>query len=237
MSNTFNTYCVLIGQQLASKIPPPVHHTYPVKVNGPKNSFALHDTFVEEVNVVINNLLVSKSNRQNDIPTHILKLCKNSISPFLVQIFNFCIREGTHPQSLKCAQVVPIYEGGPKDLCTNYTPISLLSPINIIFEKLIYSRLYTYLEQNSMLSSHQYVFQMGLSTTLAIYYMQENILENLEKGFITCTIFCGLSKAFDTIGHDVLLWKLDNCFGIRGLPIKLLASYLQGRQQYTVIDG
>ena len=84
-----------------------------------------------------------------------------------------------------------------------------------------------------MLSSHQYGFRMGLSTTLAIYDMQEN----LEKGFITCTIFCGLSKAFDTIDHDVLLWKLHNFFGIRGLPLKLVASYLQGRRQYTVIDG
>ena len=128
MSNIFNTYFVSIGQQLASKIPPPVHHTYLVIVNGPKNSFVLHNTFVEEVNMVINNLLVSKSNRQNDIPTHILKLCKNSLSPFLVQIFNLCIREGTYPQSLECAQVVPIYKGGPKDLYTNYRPISLLSP-------------------------------------------------------------------------------------------------------------
>jgi len=130
MSNIFNTYFVSIGQQLAIKIPPPVHHAYPVKINSPKNSFVLHDTFVEEVNTVINNLLVSKSNRQNDIPTHILKLCKNSLSPFLVQIFNLCIREGTYPQSSKCAQVVSIYKGGPKDLCTNYRPISLLSPIN-----------------------------------------------------------------------------------------------------------
>ena len=142
ISNIFNTYFVSVGQQLVSKIPPPVHHTYPVEVNGLKNSFVLHDTFVEEVNMVINNLLVSKSNRQNDIPTHILKLCENSLSPFLVQIFNPCIREGTYPQSLKCAQVVPFYKGGPKDICTNYRPISLLSPINKIFEKLIYSRVY-----------------------------------------------------------------------------------------------
>ena len=66
--------------------------------------------------------------------------------------------------------------------------------------------------------------------------MQENILENLEKGFITCTIFCDLSEAFDTVDHDVLLWKSDNFFGIRVLPLKLLASYLQGQQQYIVID-
>jgi len=61
-----------------------------------------------------------------------------------------------------------------------------------------------------MLSSHQYGFGMGLSATLAIYDMQVNILENLEKGSITCTMFCDLSKAFDTIDHDVLLWKLNN---------------------------
>ena len=108
MSNIFKTYFVSVGQQLASKIPPPVHHTYPVKVNGPKNSFVLHDSFVEKVNMVINNLLVTKSNRQSDIPTHILKLCKNSLSPFSVQIFNLCIRERTYLQSLKCAQVVPV---------------------------------------------------------------------------------------------------------------------------------
>ena len=124
MSNIFNTYFVSIGQQLASKIPPQVHHTYPVKVNGPKNSLVLHDTFVEEVNMVINNLLVSKSSRQNDIPTHILKLCKNSLSPFLVQIFNLCIREGSYPQSLKCAQVVPIYKGVQRI----YAPITDPSP-------------------------------------------------------------------------------------------------------------
>jgi len=95
MFNIFNTYFVSIGQQLASKISPPVHDTYPEKVNDLKNSSVLHDAFVEEVNMIMNNLLVSKSNRQNDIPAQILKLCKNPLSPFLVGIFNLCIREGT----------------------------------------------------------------------------------------------------------------------------------------------
>jgi len=57
-----------------------------------------------------------------------------------------------------------------------------------------------------MLSSHQYGFRRGLSTTLAIYYTRENILENLEKDLIACNIFCDLSKAFDAIDHNVLLW-------------------------------
>jgi len=67
-------------------------------------------------------------------------------------------------------------KGGPKDLCINYRPISLLLRINTIFLKLLYNRLCTYLEQNGMLSSHQYGFRIGLYTPLAIYDMQENIL-------------------------------------------------------------
>jgi len=104
----------------------------------------LHETYTEEVNAVINSLIESKSTRQNDIPIHILKLCNNALSPFLEQIFNFCIKEEIYPQSLKCAEVVPTHKDGQKDVCTNYRPISLLSPINKIFEK-IYNRLYLYI--------------------------------------------------------------------------------------------
>ena len=67
---------------------------------------------------------------------------------------------------LKCADVVPIHKGGQKDVCTNYRPISLLSPINKIFENLIYNRLYSYIEQNKMFSTDQYGFRSGMSTSL-----------------------------------------------------------------------
>jgi len=128
-------------------------------------------------------------------------------------------------------------KGGPKDLCINYRPIFLLLRINKIFEKLFYNRLCSYLEQNGKLSSHQYGFSRCRYTPLAIHDMQVNILKNLEKDFSTCTISCDLSKAFDTIDHDVLLWNMDFCFGIKCLPFKLLATYLQRQQQYAVIDG
>ena len=168
---------------------------------------------------------------------HSLKLCKSALSPFLAQIFKLCIRKDTYPKSLKCAQVVPIHKGGQKDLCNNYRPISLLSPINKIFEKLLYSRLYSYIEQHNVLSEHQCGFRSGLSTSLAIYDMHENFLQNTEKGLTTCAVFCDLSKAFDTLDHEMLLWKLEHFYGIRGLPHKLLTSYLQDRQEYTVVGG
>jgi len=131
----------------------------------------------------------------------------------------------------------PIHKGGQKDLCNNYRPISLLSPINKIVEKLLHSHLYSYIEQHNMLSEHQYGFRSGLPTSLAIYDKHENFLQNTEKGLTTCAVLCNLSKAFDTLDHEVLLWKLEHFYGIRGLPHKLLTSYLQNRQQYTVVGG
>ena len=88
-----------------------------------------------------------------------------------------------------------------------------------------------------MLSEHQYVFRSGLSTSLAIYDTHENFLQNTEKGLTTCAVFCDLSGAFDTLDHEMLLWKLEHFYGIRELPHKLLTSYLQDRQQYTVVGG
>jgi len=88
-----------------------------------------------------------------------------------------------------------------------------------------------------MLSQHQYGFRSGLSTSLAIYDIDENFLQNTEEGLTTCAVFCDLSKAFDTLDHEMLLWKLEHFYGIRGLPPKLLTSYLQDKPQYTVVGG
>ena len=96
-----------------------------------------------------------------------------------------------------------------------------------IFGKLLYSRLYSYIEQHNMLSELQYGFRSGVSTSLAIHDIHENFLQNTVKGLTTCAVFCDLSKAFNTLDHEMLLWKLEHFYGIRGLPHKLLTIYLQ----------
>jgi len=156
MANIFSDYFVTVGKHIANSITPPCNNKYPVAYNGPDHSFVWHETLPEEVEAVINRLLECKSVRMNDIPIYILKLCKNALSPFLAQIFYHCIRKGTYPKRLTCAQVLPIYKGGQKDLCNNYRPTSFLSPINKIFEKLLHGRLYSYIEQHNMLSTKQY---------------------------------------------------------------------------------
>ena len=104
-----------------------------------------------------------------------------------------------------------------------------------MFEKL-YDRLYHYVECKSMLSKHQYSFRAKVPTKFAIYDIVECISENLDQKIPTCAIFLDLSKAFDTVDHSVLLWKLEHYYGIGGLSLQLFENYLHRREQYTVVN-
>jgi len=134
MANIFNDHFVSVGNQLAAAIISPANKQYPVSCHGPQRSFVLHEATSKEVKIIIDNLLVSKSVRMNDIPIHILKICKQILSPFLAQLFNRCVKSGIYPECLKCAQVIPIHKGGQKIYCINYRPIFLLSPFNKILK-------------------------------------------------------------------------------------------------------
>ena len=152
-------------------------------------------------------------------------------------MINKCISQGSFPNCLKIAQVIPIYKKGSKTNCSNYRPISLLSPLSKIFEKIISSRLYNYIEKKQLLSDCQFGFRPNYSTSLAISNICNNILLNKDKSFYTCSIFLDLSKAFDTVDHALLINKLKNCYGIRGTPLCLLNNYLSNRLQYTCINS
>jgi len=93
------------------------------------------------------------------------------------------------------------------------------------FGYILYDRLYHYVECKGMLSKHQYGFRAKVSTEFAIYDIVECILENLDQKIPTCAVFLDLSKAFDTVDHSVLLWKLEHYYGIRGLPLQLFENY------------
>ena len=137
---------------------------------------------------------------------------------------------------MKIAKVIPLYKEGPKDECSNYRPISLLMHVNKVFEKLIHSRLYSFLQKNKVLNGNQYGFRKNSSTAFAIYDLIENKLKNLDEKNITCALYVDLSKAFDTVNHAILLKKLAH-HGIRGVPLNLFKSYLSNRKQYTFVNG
>ena len=114
----------------------------------------------------------------------------------------------------------------------NYRPISLLSVFNKLLEKLMYNRLASFLEKNEILFHGQFGFRSNHSTNHAILLITDKIQKTIERKIYSCGIFLDLSKAFDTVNHDILLKKLENC-GTRGIAKQWFCSYLSNRKQFV----
>ena len=142
---------------------------------------------------------------------------------------------GIYPNKLKIAKVKPIFKnkGDPLHF-ENYRPISLLSNVNKIFEKLVYKRSYSFLNINNCIYELQFGFRAKYSTNHALISLTDLIREALDYGKLVCGVFIDLQKAFDTVDHDILLKKLE-FYDVRGLTNDWFRSYLTDRYQFTSI--
>ena len=98
---------------------------------------------------------------------------------------------------------------------------------------LFYQRIISYLDKFNLLTKHQFGFRQNSSTNHTITYIYDKLIQNVDRGFYSCCLFLDFSKAFDTIGHNILIWKLQHYFGFREKAIDLLSSFLTNRYQYT----
>jgi hypothetical protein len=142
--------------------------------------------------------------------------------------------EGIFPDKLKYATIVPIHKKGNKNLVSNYRPISILTSINKIFEKVMYNRLLKHLNEKSILSKHQFGFRENKETDNATYSLISGILDSLNKKMQVSGIFYELEKAFDCVSHEILLTKL-RYYDIKDKQYNLDKSYLLNRRQRTAI--
>ena len=147
----------------------------------------------------------------------------------LLHIFNLSSSRGIFPDSLKIGKVTPIYKAGDSSDLGNYRPISVLPCFSKILERIIYNRVYTYLQKNKILYYKQFGFQAGHSTDHAIIQLLDQIYENFEENKYMLGVFNGLSKAFDTVDHKILLCKLE-IYGMKGNMLKWFESYLTNRK-------
>jgi hypothetical protein len=196
------------------------------------DSFVMHSTDPNEVIRIVNGFSNKCSYGADFIPVSIMKDCIVQIAEVLSHIINFSFSSGIFPNELKIAKVCPIFKNGSKNLFSNYRPISVLPSFSKIFEKIAYNRLESYVKSKNIIKNNQYGFRSNHSTYMAILDMYEKISESIDKHEVSIGVFIDLSKAFDTINHEILLRKLEH-YGIRGLPLQWFKDYLTNRKQFV----
>ena len=186
---------------------------------------------------IINTFSIKKSTGPHSIPSDIFHLIKLNVVEPLESIINLSFDKGIYIENLKISKTIPVYKrkGSPLDY-NNYRPISLLSNINKLIEKLMYKRLYTFLSKHNCIYELQFGFRNGHSTNHALLDLTEDIRNAVDNNIFDVGIFIDLQKAFDTVDHNIFLKKFDY-YDIRGIANNWFRSYLTNRKQYVTIAG
>lgn len=190
----------------------------------------------DEVSKLIKTLKNNKAPGLDYLTAEMLKNVAEIIAPPIAIVINKIFETGDCPKVFKTAVVKPLFKTGDKQIPENYRPISLISNVAKIFEKVLVSRVKVFLKKYQLTSENQFGFQDGLSTQDAIITLVNQIQESLDEGSPCLCIFIDLAKAFDTVNHVQLLSALSN-IGIRGTANKLFKSYLQNREQHVMIGN
>ena len=164
--------------------------------------------------LIINNLQSTNTNDVYGISTKLVKLGSPALVENLSIIFNKSIQEGTFPDLLKLAKIIPIHKNGSVFTVSNFRPISLLPIFSKIFERLVYDRLICFVKKHNILTPNQYGFQANKSTELAVNEITNCIINSFENKESAFGIFLDFAKAFDTVNHQILISKLEH-YGVK----------------------
>ena len=192
----------------------------------------------DDILLLIRNLQSGKANGPDGISARMLILCDDSIVLPLRLIFQNILATGIFPDLWKRANVTPIHKKGDKQIIKNYRPISLLPICSKLFEKIIFNHLYNFLNSNALLTKNQSGFRPGDSTINQLISFVNDIHTSFDnrKSFEVRSVFLDISKAFDKVWHEGLIFKLEQN-GINGPLLNLLKNYLYNRKQRVVLNG
>ena len=237
IANKFNNFFTSIGSELAQSIDidgKPKFNSYLTNAKSSRFSFKTVDS--ASVVKVIKSLKPKTSCGHDGLSMKFIREIYPAITEPLTLIINQSIATSVFPNRLKIARVIPIFKKGDDKLLGNYRPISLLPAISKIFEKLMYNQMYNYFLTHKLLYSSQYGFRKKHSTEMAAIELTDRLMKDVENGHIPVAVFLDLSKAFDTLDHQILTYKLKY-YGFDEAAVNLMQSYLTDRKQYVEING
>ena len=197
-----------------------------------------HPATIDEIRTLIKTS-PSKSCPLDPIPTFLLKDCLEELLPVITTIINASLYTALVPISFKKAVVTPLLkkQSLEPDVLGNYRPVSNLSFISKILEKVVAKRLRSHKTSESLYEPFQSAYHAGHSTETAVVRVQNDILEAIDGGKCVFLVLLDLLAAFDTVFHEILLDRLSTDLGISGSALSWISSYLTNRTQSVLVSG
>ena len=228
ISNTLAKYFANVGETFANKVPKSTQSisSYLEVLQKNSESLFLAPSSKEEINKIIVSLPAKCSCGLDNISNILLKELAPVLCEPLCMITNQSMHSGIFPDLMKLAEVVPLYKNKSREIETNYRPISLLTTMSKVVEKVVYERVYRFLTKTGQICETQYGFRPKHLCEHAVAQVIGSILKNLEGNKSTIAVMLDLSKAFDTISHKIMIQKLE-LFGVRGVCLNWFRSYLE----------
>ena len=202
-----------------------------------RTNLKLHNISItpKMVKKVITNL--DSASGPDCIPVVVLKNCEPELSYIVAKLFNKCLIESCFPDCWKVSSVVPVFKNvGERSTAKIHHPVSLLSVVSKVFEKLVNNRIVDHLEKCGLFSDFQYGFRSSRSTAVLLTVVSHRIARAFNRSGATQAVALDISKAFDRVWHAGLLHKLKS-YGISGQIFGLISSFLSNRRLRVVLGG
>ena len=201
-----------------------------------QNNFEHLETRVDDVQKYLSQINTKKASGPDGVNPLLLKEGANQLAIVLCRLFNMSLNTGEFPRAWKLANVIPLYKKNERTSVSNYRPVSVLSSVGKVLERLVFNALFDYFRNNFLISVWQSGFIPGHSTVTHLVEMYHEFCRAVSEGKEIRIVFCDVSRAFDRVWHRGLLFKLHKC-GITGSLLTWLTNYLSDRYQRVVLNG
>ena len=231
-ASRFNTYFSGVGRRVADELEgrsaPRLTPRPPIVCS---SAFKVRAATLTELSSALKRMSGSRAVGYDGVSLQLIARCFPVVGPHVLRVINRSLVTGKVPTLWKYAKVIPIHKAGDVSQPCNFRPISILSVVSKLAEKLVSTQLMTYLTDNHVLSPSQYAYRPNHSTESATVDLVSRITANNDEGLVTCLSSCDLSKAFDCVNRGALLTKLQ----WYGISTHWFADYFSNRTQ--AIDG
>ena len=191
---------------------------------------------IDDIAKILQNVDPNKAHGHDKISIRMLQLCGNSICKPLELILKQSMESGSFPSEWKKGNVVPIHKKDDKQCLSNYRPVSLLPICGKIFEKLIFNEMFKFFIENELISPNQSGLKPGDSCTNQLLAITHEMYKSFDEVFEVRGVFLDISKAFDKVWHEGLIFRLKQD-GVSGNLINLLCDFLKNRKQRVLLNG